>query len=73
MIESILKGWLEPLLERIKLNPKSAACPVIEEVNDKTFQYRVSRKLLNLYYFLTLKTTKIYQNKFVCLVCTSRS
>ena len=35
-------GWLEPLLERIKMNPKTAACPVIEEVNDKTFQYRVS-------------------------------
>ena len=39
-------GWLEPLMERIKMNPKTAACPVIEEVNDKTFQYRVSYNLI---------------------------
>ena len=35
------EGWLEPLLERIKLNPKAVPCPVIEEVNDKTMQYKV--------------------------------
>lgn len=35
------EGWLEPLLERIRLNRKTVACPVIEEVNDKTFQYKV--------------------------------
>ena len=27
-------------MERISLNPKAIACPVIEEVNDKTFQYK---------------------------------
>merc|ERR550519_1538119 len=39
-------GWLEPLMERIHINPKAVACPVIEEVNDKTFQYKfVTRDL----------------------------
>ena len=28
-------------MERIKVNPKAVVCPVIEEVNDKTFQYKV--------------------------------
>eukprot|EP00088_Acartia_fossae_P014334 TRINITY_DN17664_c0_g1_i2.p1 TRINITY_DN17664_c0_g1~~TRINITY_DN17664_c0_g1_i2.p1 ORF type:complete len:593 (+),score=94.71 TRINITY_DN17664_c0_g1_i2:2-1780(+) len=45
-------GWLEPLLERIKKNPKAAACPVIEEVNDKTFQYRfVHRDLEGIFFW----------------------
>jgi hypothetical protein len=34
------EGWLEPLLERIWFNPKAVPCPVIEEVNDKTLQYK---------------------------------
>ena len=34
------EGWLEPLLERVHINPRAVACPVIEEVNDKTFQYK---------------------------------
>ena len=28
-------GWLEPLLERVYLNRKKVACPVIEVINDK--------------------------------------
>jgi len=44
------EGWLEPLLERIHLNPKAIACPVIEEVNDKTFQYKfVTRDLVGTF------------------------
>jgi len=45
-------GWLEPLLERVHLNPKAIACPVIEEVNDKTFQYKfVTRDLVGVFYW----------------------
>ena len=45
-------GWLEPLLERVKLNPKAVACPVIEEVNDKTFQYKfVTRNLVGVFHW----------------------
>lgn len=45
-------GWLEPLMERIHLNPKAVACPVIEEVNDKTFQYKfVTRDLEGIFYW----------------------
>jgi len=46
------EGWLEPLLERVHLNPKAIACPVIEEVNDKTFQYKfVTRDLVGVFYW----------------------
>jgi len=45
-------GWLEPLMERIHLNHKAVACPVIEEVNDKTFQYKfVTRDLEGVFYW----------------------
>ena len=40
------EGWLEPLLERVALDPKAVACPVIEEISDKTLQYKfVTRNL----------------------------
>ena len=33
------KGWLEPLLERIKEEPKVAICPVIDIISDDNFSY----------------------------------
>ncbi|XP_019409946.1 PREDICTED: polypeptide N-acetylgalactosaminyltransferase 5 [Crocodylus porosus] len=32
-------GWLEPLLERIRINRTKVACPVIEVVSDKDMSY----------------------------------
>ncbi|XP_069589065.1 polypeptide N-acetylgalactosaminyltransferase 5 [Ranitomeya imitator] len=32
-------GWLEPLLEQVRINRKKVACPVIEVINDKDMSY----------------------------------
>nr|XP_033802033.1 polypeptide N-acetylgalactosaminyltransferase 5 [Geotrypetes seraphini]XP_033802035.1 polypeptide N-acetylgalactosaminyltransferase 5 [Geotrypetes seraphini] len=32
-------GWLEPLLERVHLNRKKLACPVIDVISDKDMRY----------------------------------
>ncbi|XP_039613373.1 polypeptide N-acetylgalactosaminyltransferase 5 [Polypterus senegalus] len=34
-------GWLEPLLERVHLDRKKVACPVIEVINDKDMSYMI--------------------------------
>lgn len=39
------KGWLEPLLEQIKLNRKSAACPIIDIINEDNFAFTRSFEL----------------------------
>lgn len=38
-------GWLEPLLEQIKLDPKTAACPIIDIINEDTFAFTRSFEL----------------------------
>lgn len=45
-------GWLPPLLEVVSLSPRSVACPVIEELSDKTLQYKfVTRNLEGVFHW----------------------
>lgn len=34
-----LKGWLEPLLDRIARNSTTVVCPVIDVIDDTTMEY----------------------------------
>ncbi|VDN60240.1 unnamed protein product [Dracunculus medinensis] len=38
-----LEGWIQPLLDRIKRNPVNVVCPVIDVIDDKTFEFYYSK------------------------------
>ncbi|XP_053609841.2 putative polypeptide N-acetylgalactosaminyltransferase 9 [Plodia interpunctella] len=38
-----IKGWLEPLLDRIAKDPKTVVSPAVDLINDNTFQYTPQR------------------------------
>lgn len=39
------KGWLEPLLEQIQIDRRTAACPIIDIINEDTFAFTRSFEL----------------------------
>ena len=39
------QGWLEPLLDRIARNPSTVASPIIETIDDNTFEYKHGPKV----------------------------
>ena len=50
------EGWLEPLLDRVARNYRTVASPVIETIDEKTFQYKLVMVLstVDIYRYLSL-------------------
>ena len=47
--EPSFTGWLEPLLDRIARDPTTVVVPVIQAIDDETFEYHhMKAKMINV-------------------------
>ena len=42
------EGWLEPLLDKIFISSTNVVCPIIETINDTTFEYKFHENLTKI-------------------------
>lgn len=60
-------GWLEPLLDRIARNRTTVVCPIIDTIEEDTFEYKYQKKHFSIGGFnWNLIVRNVIASKFAC-------